>query len=102
MPWPRGLPLADQAWLLLQIGLGGCVVGRSVEKISPQITAISHAAPPRRRHGPQVKPRPKSDPPPAMQIRLTRPAGQDRAALRDLLERHEGRRAFPTATRSGN
>lgn len=27
--------LADQAWLLLQIGLGGYVVGRSVEKISP-------------------------------------------------------------------
>jgi hypothetical protein len=26
---------ADQAWLLLQIGLGGYVVGRSVEKISP-------------------------------------------------------------------
>ena len=51
-----------QRWLLLQIGLGGYVVGRSVEKISPQITAISHAAPPRRRHGPQVKPRPKSRP----------------------------------------
>jgi len=33
--------LADQAWLLLQIGLGGYVVGRSVEKISPQI-ANSH------------------------------------------------------------
>lgn len=29
--------LADQAWLLLQIGLGGYVVGRSVEKISPQV-----------------------------------------------------------------
>ena len=54
--------LADQAWLLLQIGLGGYVVGRSVEKISPQITAISHTAPPRRRHGPQAKPRPKSRP----------------------------------------
>jgi hypothetical protein len=34
--------LADQAWLLLQIGLGGYVVGRSVEKISPQI-ANGHA-----------------------------------------------------------
>ena len=33
--------LADQAWLLLQIGLGGYVVGRSVEKISPQIAAGS-------------------------------------------------------------
>jgi hypothetical protein len=25
-------PLRDEAWLLLQIGLGGYVVGRSVEK----------------------------------------------------------------------
>ena len=33
--------LADQAWLLLQIGLGGYVVGRSVEKISPQIAQQS-------------------------------------------------------------
>ena len=41
--------LADQAWLLLQIGLGGYVVGRSVEKISPQITAIAGTAPPRPR-----------------------------------------------------
>jgi len=54
--------LADQAWLLLQIGLGGYVVGRSVEKISPQITAISNAAPPRQRHGPQAKSRSKSRP----------------------------------------
>ena len=41
--------LADQAWLLLQIGLGGYVVGRSVEKISPQINAIAGSAPPRPR-----------------------------------------------------
>lgn len=34
--------LADQPWLLLQIGLGGYVVGRSVEKISPQIAASGH------------------------------------------------------------
>ena len=27
--------LADQAWMLLQIGLGGCVIGRSAEKIIP-------------------------------------------------------------------
>lgn len=27
--------LADQAWTLLQIGLGGYVVGRSVEKVTP-------------------------------------------------------------------
>ena len=31
-------PLADEAWTLLQIGLGGYVVGRSVEKISPKIS----------------------------------------------------------------
>jgi hypothetical protein len=30
--------LAEQAWTLLQIGLGGYVVGRSVEKIVPTMT----------------------------------------------------------------
>lgn len=30
--------LSDEAWLLLQIGLGGYVVGRSAEKIVPKIT----------------------------------------------------------------
>jgi hypothetical protein len=30
--------LADQAWTLLQIGLGGYVVGRSAEKIVPKFT----------------------------------------------------------------
>ena len=53
--------LADQAWLLLQIGLGGYVVGRSVEKISPQISAI---ATPAGAQGPRqkapAKPRAKS------------------------------------------
>lgn len=29
-------PLADEAWLLLQIGLGGYVAGRSAEKITKQ------------------------------------------------------------------
>ena len=29
--------LADEAWLLLQIGLGGYVVGRSAEKLAPKI-----------------------------------------------------------------
>lgn len=29
--------LADQAWTLLKIGLGGYVVGRSAEKIAPSI-----------------------------------------------------------------
>ncbi len=32
--------LADQAWTLLQIGLGGYVVGRSAEKIVPKITEV--------------------------------------------------------------
>jgi hypothetical protein len=30
--------LADDAWTLLQIGLGGYVVGRSVEKVVPAMT----------------------------------------------------------------
>jgi len=30
--------LADQAWTLLQIGLGGYVVGRSAEKVIPKVT----------------------------------------------------------------
>ncbi|KAA3659892.1 MAG: hypothetical protein DWQ10_07905 [Calditrichaeota bacterium] len=30
--------LAEEAWTLLQIGLGGYVVGRSAEKIVPQFT----------------------------------------------------------------
>lgn len=30
--------LAEQAWTLLQIGLGGYVVGRSAEKIAPAIS----------------------------------------------------------------
>lgn len=29
--------LADEAWTLLQIGLGGYVVGRSVEKVTPAV-----------------------------------------------------------------
>ena len=32
--------LADQAWALLQIGLGGYVVGRSAEKIAPHIKGM--------------------------------------------------------------
>ena len=31
--------LADEAWTLLQLGLGGYVVGRSVEKVVPAMTA---------------------------------------------------------------
>ena len=31
--------LAEDAWTLLQIGLGGYVVGRSVEKVVPAMTA---------------------------------------------------------------
>ena len=30
-------PLASEAWTLLQIGLGGYVAGRSLEKITPKI-----------------------------------------------------------------
>lgn len=30
-------PLAPQAWVLLQIGLGGYVAGRSLEKITPSL-----------------------------------------------------------------
>ena len=30
-------PLAGEAWTLLQIGLGGYVAGRSLEKITPKI-----------------------------------------------------------------
>ena len=29
--------LADQAWTLLQIGMGGYVIGRSCEKVLPKI-----------------------------------------------------------------
>ena len=32
--------LASEAWSLLQLGLGGYVVGRSAEKIIPKITDI--------------------------------------------------------------
>jgi len=32
--------LAEEAWTLLQIGLGGYVVGRSAEKIVPKVTEV--------------------------------------------------------------
>lgn len=32
--------LADEAWTLLQIGLGGYVIGRSAEKIVPKVTEV--------------------------------------------------------------
>ena len=70
--------LADQAWLLLQIGLGGYVVGRSVEKISPQIAAgSSHNGYGHNGHGqsgnahkvtPAQKPRPKQPSGPATRV----------------------------------
>ncbi len=31
------VPIADQMWTLLQIGLGGYVVGRSAEKVIPSV-----------------------------------------------------------------
>jgi len=33
-------PLAQEAWTLLQLGLGGYVVGRSVEKVTPMVTKV--------------------------------------------------------------
>ena len=33
-------PLAKEAWTLLQIGLGGYVVGRSVEKVTPKVADV--------------------------------------------------------------
>lgn len=33
-------PLASEAWTLLQIGLGGYVVGRSAEKIMPRVSEV--------------------------------------------------------------
>ena len=32
--------LAEEAWALLQIGLGGYVVGRSAEKVIPKVTEV--------------------------------------------------------------
>ena len=39
MGWTQ-FRLAEEAWTLLQLGLGGYVVGRSVEKVAPRITEI--------------------------------------------------------------
>ena len=33
-------PLAPEAWTLLQIGLGGYVAGRSLEKVAPKVTEV--------------------------------------------------------------
>ena len=64
--------LADQAWLLLQIGLGGYVVGRSVEKISPQIAVGGHNGHGQSGNAPKVtpaqKPRPKQPAGPATRV----------------------------------
>jgi len=32
--------LAPEAWTLLQIGIGGYIVGRSVEKVAPKVTEV--------------------------------------------------------------
>lgn len=34
--------LSQEAWVLLQIGLGGYVVGRSAEKIAPQLGRVAN------------------------------------------------------------
>lgn len=36
--------LADQAWTLLQIGLGGYVIGRSAEKVAPAVASMIRGA----------------------------------------------------------
>jgi hypothetical protein len=36
-------PLAPQAWTLLQIGLGGYVAGRSLEKVAPHIASAMNS-----------------------------------------------------------
>lgn len=36
--------LAPEAWTLLQVGLGGYVAGRSLEKVAPAVTAAIKAA----------------------------------------------------------
>ena len=36
-------PLAPEAWTLLQIGLGGYVAGRSLEKLVPKVTETINA-----------------------------------------------------------
>ena len=33
-------PIADQMWTLLQIGIGGYIGGRSIEKIAPKIVEL--------------------------------------------------------------
>ena len=38
--WASGKSLAPEAWTLLQIGLGGYVVGRSVEKSMPKFSEM--------------------------------------------------------------
>lgn len=47
-------PLADEAWVLLQIGLGGYVAGRSVEKVAKQYMG-SRSAEGRLAGGPAAK-----------------------------------------------
>jgi hypothetical protein len=84
--------LADQAWLLLQIGLGGYVVGRSVEKISPQITAIANNPPPRTR--PRAKPKLKPQSGTQWAVQRTMLPADAEPALRALITRREGRRRF--------
>ena len=37
--------LAPQAWTLLQIGLGGYVIGRSAEKVLPRLSSLKNKQP---------------------------------------------------------
>lgn len=36
----KTLPIVDDMWQLLKLGLGGYIIGRSVEKIAPDVAAI--------------------------------------------------------------
>lgn len=36
----KSLPIPDQMWELLKLGISGYIVGRSVEKIAPNVAAI--------------------------------------------------------------
>lgn len=36
----KSLPIPDQMWELLKLGISGYIVGRSVEKIAPDVAAI--------------------------------------------------------------
>ena len=82
--------LADQAWLLLQIGLGGYVVGRSVEKTSPQ---IANGNLPVRLNGGGASQSTSSARPPAARDSAAKPPAANPPAARDSAARGSATRA---------